>query len=190
MKKKLYLALALPAILAMVSVSFSQDCMLQHENHSEQDAKKEGVNKTSPSHAGHLEGVNSRGDHAMGFSHTRTTHHFKLMADGGAVEVSANDLKDDESRDQIRHHLEHISKLFAEGDFSGPMFTHDKVPPGVPVMARLKSEITYKYESTDRGGRVRITTENAEALSAIHDFLRFQIQDHQTGDPLEVQSKK
>jgi hypothetical protein len=33
---------------------------------------------------------------------------------------------------------------------------------------------------------VSIKTANAEALAAVHEFLRFQIEDHQTGDPLEV----
>jgi hypothetical protein len=37
------------------------------------------------------------------------------------------------------------------------------------------------------GGLVRLRTENAEALAAIHEFLRFQIKDHQTGDSLEVE---
>jgi hypothetical protein len=52
-------------------------------------------------------------------------------------------------------------------------------------MQRLKGEITYKYEKTERGGRVRITTQNPEALEAIHDFLKFQIADHKTGDPMK-----
>jgi hypothetical protein len=38
----------------------------------------------------------------------------------------------------------------------------------------------------DDGGRIRIATESREALAAVHDFLRFQIKDHQTGDPLTV----
>jgi hypothetical protein len=52
-------------------------------------------------------------------------------------------------------------------------------------MSRLKSEIVYAFEGTERGGRIRITTQNAEALAAVHEFLRFQIQDHQTGDEKE-----
>jgi hypothetical protein len=126
----------------------------------------------------------------MGFSHARTTHRFRLTRDGGAIEVTANDAKDTESGDQIKSHLEHISRLFAEGDFTKPMFTHGKTPPDVSVMTRLKSEIAYRYESTERGGRVRMTTTNAEALAAIHDFLRFQIQDHRTGDSLDVEPAK
>jgi hypothetical protein len=66
-----------------------------------------------------------------------------------------------------------------------PMFIHDQVPPGVPVMKRLKSQIKYEVENIPAGARVRISTGNPEALKAVQDFLRFQITDHQTGDPLE-----
>jgi hypothetical protein len=118
----------------------------------------------------------------MGFSHEKTTHHFILYSDGGAIEVTANDATDSESRDQIQMHLGHIAKMFAAGDFNAPMLVHDKVPPGVPVLERLKAEVSYRYEKLDKGGRVRIVTANPEALSAVHEFLRFQISDHQTGD--------
>jgi hypothetical protein len=53
----------------------------------------------------------------------------------------------------------------------------------VPVLQRLKAEVKYEFQKTERGGTVRITTSNPEALSAVHQFLRFQIDDHQTGDP-------
>jgi hypothetical protein len=66
------------------------------------------------------------------------------------------------------------------------MLIHDQVPPGVPVLQKLKSEIKYRFEKTGRGGRVRISTKNAEALQAVHEFLRFQISDHQTGDATTV----
>jgi hypothetical protein len=55
-------------------------------------------------------------------------------------------------------------------------------------MQRLKTEIKYEFEKMEGGGRVRITTQNAEALKAIHEFLRFQIKEHETGDPLEMQN--
>jgi hypothetical protein len=49
-------------------------------------------------------------------------------------------------------------------------------------MKQLKSKITYEAENTERGAQLRITTHDAQALTAIHSFLRFQIQDHQTGE--------
>ena len=74
---------------------------------------------------GHHKGVERRGDHMMGFSHDKTIHHFRLYADGGAIEVTANDPNDNESRDQIRMHLSHIVGMFAAGDFKAPMLIHD-----------------------------------------------------------------
>ena len=134
----------------------------------------------------HHAAVNQHGDHAMGFSHEKTTHHFRLYSDGGTIEVTANEPKDSESRDRIRTHLSHIAGMFAAGDFNAPMLIHDQVPPGVPVLQKLRSDVQYRFEKTDRGGRVRISTRNAEALKAVYEFLRFQISDHQTGDVTTV----
>jgi hypothetical protein len=50
----------------------------------------------------------------------------------------------------------------------------------------LRQQIRYRYQETERGGRIRISSANAEAVQAIHAFLRFQISDHQTGDRTEV----
>ena len=130
--------------------------------------------------------MNERGDHLMGFDHTKTTHHFRLSSDGGSIEVAANSAQDTESRDQIRMHLGHIAKMFAAGNFKAPMLIHDQVPPGVPVMQKLKGDIQYKFEETEQGARIRITTTSPEALQAIYEFLRFQIKEHKTGDATEV----
>ena len=129
-------------------------------------------------------GVDARGDHAMGFDHDKTTHHFLMRKDGGLIEITANDPKDAASRKAIRAHLPHIARMFGAGDFEAPMFIHDTHPPGVPTLKRLKSEIRYRYEPIKGGGRVRITTKNPEAVAAVHDFFRMQIRDHRTGDPL------
>jgi hypothetical protein len=53
-------------------------------------------------------------------------------------------------------------------------------------MQELKGEISYKFEETERGAAIQISTANAQALQAIHEFLKFQIKEHMTGDPLEV----
>jgi hypothetical protein len=131
-------------------------------------------------------GVVQRGDEVMGFSHEKTTHHFRLYADGGAIEVTANQAEDTESRDAIRAHLGHIVTMFAAGNFSAPMLIHAQNPPGTEEMKRLRDTIQYKLVTTERGASIRITTKDADALRAVHEFLRFQIDDHQTGDSLEV----
>lgn len=166
------------ALAALLTTAVSAGVYTQHEGqHAVQG------------HGTHADGVNERGDHVMGFDHKKTTHHFMLHADGGTIEVTANDAADKESRDQIRQHLGHIARMFADGNFKAPMLIHDQVPPGVPVMQRLKAQIKYDYQETERGARVVITTTNPDALAAVHDFLRFQIKDHETGDPTEVKPR-
>ena len=113
-------------------------------------------------------------------------NHFRLLSDGGSIEIAANSPQDTESRDQIRMHLGHIVKMFAAGNFKAPLLIHDQTPPGVPAMQKLGSEIEYKFEETEQGARIRISTSSPEALRAIHDFLRFQIKEHKTGDSLDV----
>jgi hypothetical protein len=126
--------------------------------------------------------MNDRGKKGMGFSQTTTTHHFLLSADGGVIQVEANDPADTATRDNIRTHLTHIAKAFASGDFAIPMFVHDTTPPGVPVMKEQSDKISYKFEETPAGGRVVIVTTDTKALDAIQQFLRFQIAEHKTGD--------
>jgi hypothetical protein len=144
------------------------------------------TNKDASSQDVHHQGVNDRGDKAMGFSHDKATHHFILYADGGAIEVKSNDSADTEMRDQIRMHFTHIAKMFADGDFSIPMLIHQENPPGADVMKQMRDHITYKFEETPQGGRIRITSSDAKAVAGIHKFLVFQIKDHQTGDSTAV----
>jgi hypothetical protein len=129
-----------------------------------------------------------RGDAGMGFSQEKTTHYFILLKDGGAILVSVNDPKDDASRDHIRMHLSHVAEMFSAGNFNVPMFIHDTTPPGVPTMTKLHSEIHYHYQQTDSGAKIMIATANPKALQAVHEFLRFQIDEHKIGDPTEVKN--
>jgi hypothetical protein len=138
-------------------------------------------------HSAHHAAVNERGDEVMGFSHEKTTHHFLLSKDGGSIQATANDAQDTASRDQIRQHLQHIAKKFAAGDFAAPMLIHAQTPPGVPVLQRLKAAVKYQFEEIENGGRVRLSTNNPQALAAIHEFLRFQVKDHQTGDSGKIE---
>jgi len=130
----------------------------------------------------HAAAVDSRGDHAMGFSHDRSAHHFRILPAGGAIEVDAKDAGDTVTRDEIRSHLKHIVEMFASGNFQTPMFIHDVAPPGVPIMKSKRDLISYLFEPTPGGGMVMITTADPAARTAIHQFLDFQIDDHRTGD--------
>ena len=134
----------------------------------------------------HHQGVVQRGDHVMGFSHEKTVHHFRLTPDGGTIEALATNPSDAASREQIRTHLEHIAEMFHTGNFNAPMLIHAQTPPGVPTMKKLRKDIRYDMEDTPNGARVKVSSGNPQAITAIHDFLKFQIQDHQTGDPLTI----
>jgi hypothetical protein len=136
---------------------------------------------TAPSAA-----MNERGEEGMGFSQTSTTHHFLIEPNGGVIQVEVNDPSDTAVRDSIRKHLTHIAQAFKQGDFNIPMFVHETVPPGVPEMKRLRHKIDFSFEDTPGGGRVVIYTVDEESLAAIHKFLRFQIEEHNTGDSSTV----
>lgn len=63
--------------------------------------------------SGHGDGMNERGEQVMGFSQTKTTHHFFLLRDGGVIQVRTNDPSDTTSRDEIRKHLAHTVEMFS-----------------------------------------------------------------------------
>jgi hypothetical protein len=130
--------------------------------------------------------MTARGDKAMGFDQTATSHHFYLHEDGGRIEVTVNNPRDKVNLEAIRAHLPHISRMFSAGDFSTPHLVHEDNVPGTDGMARLRDRIVYTYEDIPNGGRVQISTRHVRALSAVHEFLRYQITDHKTGDPLTV----
>jgi len=131
-----------------------------------------------------------RGAMVMGFDQARTTHHFLLFKDGGAIEVGVNDSADTKSRDAIRSHLPHIAKMFSAGDFDAPMLVHDsKNVPGTRAMTERKTAIRYQYVETAKGGRVDIVTSDPAALAAVHQFLTFQIAEHRTGDPTTARTR-
>ncbi len=131
-----------------------------------------------------------RGAMVMGFDQARTTHHFLLFDDGGAIDVSVKDSADTKNRDAIRSHLPHIAMMFGDGHFDTPMLVHDsKNVPGTKAMIERKGAIRYQYVETANGGRVDIVTSDPAALAAVHQFLKFQIAEHKTGDPTTVRTR-
>ena len=96
----------------------------------------------------------------------------------------SSDPADTQSREAIQHHLAEIAQAFAAGDFGSTTAIHARVLPGVPEMIRLKEVIHYRFEETAGGGLVRMTSPDARAVAAVHSFLRAQIGDHRTGDPV------
>jgi len=132
----------------------------------------------------------SRAGMVMGFDQGATTHHFRLYANGGAIDVAVNDPDDTKDRDAIRSHLPHIAMMFGSGNFDAPMLVHDSSHvPGTTVMADRREQIRYTYVETPNGGRVDIVTTDPQALAAVHAFLTYQIAEHKTGDVTAVSER-
>ena len=134
----------------------------------------------------HQSDLKERGKHAMGFDQDATTHHFIITATGGRIEVTAKSAGDTKSAGEIRSHLTHIGQMFSAGDFSAPALVHDQKVPGVAGMKAAGNALTYTYEEMAAGARIKITGSTPGAIRSVHEFLKFQIKDHATGDPTVV----
>ena len=121
--------------------------------------------------------MQTRGAHAMGVDQYTSTHHFTDLPDGGRIELERN-VDDSAGVAMIRHHLHMIARAFKDGDFSTPMFVHMRDVPGTATMAAKRSAIRYAVTDLPRGGALRITTTDPDALDAVHRFLAFQRSDH------------
>ena len=165
-------------MLRAASVVLLSSCLA----YGQHDAQAGGHQTQDHQTQDHHNAVNEHGDKVMGFSHEKTTHHFVLTQEGGLIEARVNDFKDAASLGEIRDHFQHIVRMFADGNFNAPMLVHSQDVPGTAVMTRLKTELHWELQEIPRGARITITADNKDALDAVHEFLRFQIADHQTGD--------
>lgn len=174
---KLHVVLAIVTLSGGVSLSAQHSSMpagISHEDHLRQMQADEALKR--------------RGALAMGFDQHKTTHHFLLLKSGGAIVVTAIGAQDAESIAQVRTHLREIAAAFGTGSFDKPLATHAELPPGAAVMAANASKIAYRYEEREAGGAVVVESRDAVTLAAIHEFLRYQIVEHKTGDPLTPQN--
>jgi hypothetical protein len=84
-----------------------------------------------------------------------------LDKEGGIIEVRAAHTEDTETRDAVRQELQKEARTGAAS--------------GTPDLGKYKKDIRYRYENTPRGGRIRIVTKSPEALAAVQEFLRSQM---------------
>lgn len=124
--------------------------------------------------------LQARGQAAMGVDQYTSTHRFDALPDGGRIELQ-RDTDDAEGIATIRAHLAGIAQAFARGDFRTPAAVHAREVPGTDVMAARRDAIRYAYRDLARGGEVRITTTDPQALAAVHAFMAFQRLDHRSG---------
>lgn len=124
--------------------------------------------------------VQQRGAEVMGVDQFTSTHLFTPLPTGGTIELQ-RDTTDSTDVATIRAHMRRVAEAFAAGDFSLPGQVHAQVVPGTAAMRDRKHALTYVVEDLPRGALVRITTADADALKAVHEFLSFQRSDHHAG---------
>lgn len=124
--------------------------------------------------------LQQRGRGTMGVDQYASQHRFTDLPDGGRIELQMREADPAEIA-QIRRHLQQVALEFSRGIFTAPDSTHAMVVPGTTVMAAKKAAIRYDFRPLPRGGEVRITTQDPEALRAIREFLAFQRGDHRAG---------
>jgi hypothetical protein len=161
-------------------------CTMQCPDHAAHMAQHNGQatgqnNGQADSPHDHAASVDGNHD-SFGMSHDATTHHFRILDDGGAIELTANDANDAKSIEAIRAHLRTVAADFAKNDFAKPQFVHGTMPDGADTMKAKVQFIVYRYEELPQGGRVRMTTKDPAARDAIHRFMKFQSTEHRTGD--------
>mgnify|MGYP001547498115 CR=1 FL=1 len=114
---------------------------------------------------------------AMGVDQYSSTHTFDALPNGGRIEL-VRDVDDTLGVRQIRAHLRLIQHAFQAGDFSTPEFVHMRTMPGTAVMTKKRDAIVYTYADVPRGGELRMTTTDADAVAAIHEFMDAQRSEH------------
>jgi hypothetical protein len=129
--------------------------------------------------------LKERGALAMGFDQDKAVHHFLLQQSGGSIVVTSKDAGDATTVAQVRAHFREIADAFRSGAFDKPLATHGELPPGAAAMAANRTRIAYRYDERPGGAAIVIATTDTATLRAIHDFLRYQIVEHKTGDPLQ-----
>jgi hypothetical protein len=124
--------------------------------------------------------MQERGKMAMGVDQYTSAHRFEPLPDGGRIELQMES-DDSAAVAQVRRHMREIALAFSGGDFSTPMMVHAGDVPGTKVMAARRALITYTARDLPRGGEVRLTTHDPDALAAVHEFLAFQRDAHHAG---------
>lgn len=121
--------------------------------------------------------LQQRGERVMGVNQYTSVHRFESNSDGGRIELQRN-ADDTAGVRAIREHLQTVARQFAAGDFTASTTVHARPVPGSDVMRARRAAISYEFRPLPRGGEIRISTSDAKALRAVHEFLAFQRADH------------
>jgi len=124
------------------------------------------------------QGMMQRGEMAMGFDQNKIKHDFVVITNGGEIRISALDENDVHTIHAIRTHVKEIQYDFSQGDFNKPFFIHDQIVPGTQIMTEKKDLINFSISDTEHGGVLILTTNDADILDAIKQFVAFQSSEH------------
>ncbi|MBI5145760.1 MAG: hypothetical protein HZA84_00905 [Thaumarchaeota archaeon] len=119
-----------------------------------------------------------RGDVAMGFDQSKIQHHFMATPTGGQIMIVSLNMSDIKTISEIKSHVQVIQYEFSQGNFTKPFYIHDQVVPGTEVMTAKKNLIQYSIKDVDNGSILILTTNDAELLDAIPQFMNFQSGQH------------
>ena len=122
--------------------------------------------------------MQARGEHVMGVNQYTSAHVFEDLPDGGRVVLDREDATDTAAITTIRAHMRDIATAFGAGDFTKPFAVHAQTVPGTAVMTAHRDAITYEVLDRPSGGEVRIRSADPAVVTAIHEFLEFQRQQH------------
>jgi hypothetical protein len=124
--------------------------------------------------------MQARGRRVMGVDQYTSTHRFETLADGGRIELR-RDVEDPAGTATIRAHLREVARRLSAGDFALSEAVHAREIPGAATLAARRARVRYEFRELPRGGEVRITTTDAAAVKAVHEFLAFQRMEHRVG---------
>lgn len=124
--------------------------------------------------------LQQRGKLVMGVDQYTSMHRFDDLPDGGRI-VLVRAPDDAAGVRTIRAHLADIARAMSAGDFAHALTVHGHDLPGTAVMRERRAAIGYRVDMLPGGGAVRITTRDAAAVRAIHQFLAAQRGEHHAG---------
>ncbi len=128
--------------------------------------------------------LNTRFSKALGTDANKIVQHYYLVKNGGVIEFTAKDPNDTAAISALQKYMDVQKDLLEKGKNDDDADVHGRVPDGVPGLKRLRNEITFFAVKTDNGAVLRMFSVNDQARQAIQEFMKFQIREHKTGDPL------
>jgi hypothetical protein len=134
-----------------------------------------GVVGVSQAHAQH--GTAHERGHTAGAGPHTAVQHFNVLDDGGTIALqSREDIAEEVGH--IREHLLQLALVLGNAESDAPARSHLACIPGASAMAARNDAITFVFRELPRGGEVRIITQDAQALQAIHEFLAYARDHH------------